>query len=109
MSYAIANVIYGVPLTRDEILEKVSIDDLDGQDGFLSYYSGGADVQPMAFGVALSEFDEATDYVDMRTLQIMPTGADLDQYQRCLDQLEDPEKSILAAEKPFVFILWSTS
>lgn len=111
--YAIANVIYGVPLTRGYLAELA--DDMnnegvqDSNDGYLKYYSGNSDYVPAAFGVELCSFDEATDYLEVEKLKLEPTDEDKKEFNRLLLELDEPFRNIIERETPSVFILWSTS
>lgn len=109
--YAIVNVIYGYPMTRDKLEEAVSEGMFEDEpDGFLSYYTGSGDVTPAAFVVDIGGFDEACDYVDPSDINLIPTEEQKAEVERLLSAL-DPERQALIREScdPFVFFLWSTS
>lgn len=115
MSYAIANVIYGIPFDpRDEELiddDKLSADLDDGFEqraaGFLKYYSGSGDT-PYAFGVEIFEFDEcSTLYV--KDMVLTPSKEQIKQFKQYFDMLSPELKAYLDKIKPATFILWSSS
>lgn len=115
MSYAIATIIYGLPLVSndfedlnysEELNEALENDDA----GFHRFYSGGSNVDPAAFGVILGEFDEGCAYVDAHRLPLAPTPEQISEYVK----LREPLSVALNEEldtygEPRVFFLWSTS
>lgn len=106
--YAICNVIYGYPMTRGKAVDLV--EELEDEAGVITHYSGGSDVTPAAFGVELGRFDEATDYTEMDKLEAMkPTVEQIAKVEQDLSALPAEQQEIIRAEKPRVFILWSTS
>lgn len=113
MSYAIARVIYGIPvdldfeeLPEDHILREAVEEEYDG---FLSYYSGSADT-PAAFGVEIDCFDEACFSIDISDLRLEPTEAQLRDYARLWEHLElEVKVELKRFGNPRAFILWSTS
>lgn len=116
MTYAIAHVIYGIPLTPNageaavsRALRKAGRRPDEGR-GFLGYYSGSADEHPAAFGVKLDDFDEACAYTELSQLCLTPTPAQLATYQGLLAQLNEGLRTdLLALGAPRVFFLWGTS
>lgn len=117
MTYAIAQVIYGVPLSDGdamseelgEILENEGCSESE-QAGFHSFYSGGSPVTPAAFGVRLDEFDEACYSIDLDTLKLAPTNEQLALFNSAWASLEENvRKALEPMGEPRVFILWSTS
>lgn len=118
MSYAIGNVIYGIPLGTNrynptgesEWSEELSIAIEDELTGFLQYYSGSGDV-PAAFGVELCEFDEACYFVDITGLTLRPTIEQQAEVERAFNALPISlrEEIITKFGTPRTFILWSTS
>jgi hypothetical protein len=114
--YAIAQVIYGIPLNSNNYFEdNRQSADLDlalenADPGFLRYYSGGADVPPSAFGIELSSFDEACHHVDLSSLVLEPTDAQHSEFAHLLEALEPAlREEVLSYGEPRVFFLWSTS
>ena len=114
--YAIAQIIYGLPLVandgetspRDTAAIAQAIE--DEADGFLSYYSGAGDESPAAFGVELGEFDECCAYLNVADLPLLPTAEQKEQYNRILAASTADIKAALATlGTPRVFFLWSTS
>jgi hypothetical protein len=113
MSYAIGNIIYGIPLDLDEEdlpEDHILREAVDGEyDGFLSYYSGSGDI-PAAFGVEIDSFDECCFSIDISSLRLAPTDAQLRQYERLLEHVDQEVKAELEKfGEPRTFILWSTS
>jgi len=116
MSYAIAQVIYGLPLNTnrsdDEPWSEELEDQLDeGKNGFLKYYSANSDVIPAAFGIELCEFDEGCDHVDISDLKLEPTEDQKSKYQELLEMLPDDllKEVTKRYSVPRTFILWSSS
>lgn len=131
--YAIVNIIYGVPLmgreTRKRTTRGIEVDeplclevarDYPSDKGFISYYSGNADETPMAFGIDLDSFDEASGgFNNLSSLKIEPTPEQKEEYQRLFDNLKQMEaddeelkgiiEEIQKRGDPRVFFLWSTS
>lgn len=119
MTYAIVNVMYGVPLSHNQYPEErseliqVAIEEADtdkDEAGFHRFYSGGSDVTPAAFGIILGKFDEATHHTEMSEVLKEPTQEQLLKFQEALEAL-GPELYVSLSEygKPRVFLLWSTS
>jgi hypothetical protein len=113
MSYAIGQVIYGIPLPYDD--EELPIDHplreaIEGEhDGFLSYYSGSGD-NPAAFGVQLDCFDEACFSIDISELRLEPTAAQQREYARLWEHVDiELQAELKKFGNPRTFILWSTS
>lgn len=116
--YAIAQIIYGYPLvsndtdvpsarTTNELIDQALVDE---EDGFLEYYSGASDEEPVAFGIELGAFDEACAFVALSSLPTSPTAEQLAEFQANLDKLDAHTRSaIVALGEPSVFFLWSTS
>ena len=113
--YAIAQVIYGIPLNSNDnenldptgvLTEAVEYE----ESGYLEYYNGGSDVPPRAFGVEISEFDECCHHIPLQDLRLRPTVDHLDQYQKLWNQ-QSPEcqEALKKIGEPQVFILWTTS
>tara|TARA_R110000868_G_scaffold324272_5_gene585169 strand:- start:757 stop:1104 length:348 start_codon:yes stop_codon:yes gene_type:complete len=115
MTYAIAHVIYGIPLNSndDEVKKSDELEDLieDEPEGMLGYYSGSAPWIPTAFGVELHEFDECNHHIDLDTINLQPTAEQLAQFNTEWANLpaEIKEEIIKSYGLPRVFLLWSTS
>lgn len=114
MTYCIMNVMYGYPLRKDDdygdLPEELQAAVEEEVEGFTSYYSGSGEM-PVAFAVALDDFDEATAYVDVNQIQMSPTKAQEKELQENFDALP-PELKVLVTrvvERPIVFILPSSS
>ena len=126
--YVIAHVLYGVPTPLDfdyyDAKEEEFFDENpsgeyirvlenafeQGQDGFLSYYSGNADVAPRAFGVFISQFNECGYSLDISELKLTPTPEIIAEYNKNYDALSQEMKDeINAFGQPRTFILWTTS
>ncbi len=107
MSYAIANIIYGIPLT-EEIHEAANKHkDADIQDlGFETMYSGSAPFIPGFCGVLLCRFDECDDLA-VKDLVLVPTEK---QMLEAKAKIKDLPAYIRKASKPVdVYLVWSTS
>lgn len=119
MTYAIVNIMYGVPLSnndwdeeRPELIEEVleNVDTDETKVGFQTFYSGGASVEPAAFGVVLGEFDEATHHTEMSEVFKQPTPDQVREYSEALAALDEPLRlEVQKFGEPRVFLLWSTS
>lgn len=136
MSYAIANVIYGIPVTKENFFDKLEnlkmhqipksfleehFNDLDGlsmedvgtiftEDGspFTAKYSGSADEMPMWFGLELDSFDE-TAHVRTSDIQWKPTPTQETDIRQRFEELPEFIREILKDDKIDVHIVWSTS
>lgn len=108
--YAIAQVIYGIPLEKPKGILEDLVDADDRDTGFLTYYSGGGDATPAAFGVELDTFDEACFHLEVSKLRLEPTKAQVAKYNRLFKAL-DPEvqEALQLIGKPRAIILWTTS
>lgn len=119
MTYAIVNVMYGVPLSHNDWTEERSeliqhaIEDPTTEPnevGFHKFYSGGSDLEPAAFGVILGEFNEATHHTEMSEVIKEPTPEQIRRYSEVLAELDTPLRTdVESYGEPRVFLLWSTS
>lgn len=128
MSYAIANIIYGIPLTegiRQRVLEWVEgeatpasldIDEIDehdpdtwgGEAVWTTLYSGCARHAPAFCGVLLGHFNEAGEPISLDSLRLpQPTEAQKVEAQRHCD-LMDPDLRTVAPPIG-IYLVWSTS
>lgn len=136
MSYAIANVIYGIPITKENFFDKLEnlkmhqipksfleehFNDLEGlsmedvatvfgENGspFTSKYSGSADETPMWFGLELDSFDETAN-VRISDLQLEPSLVQALEVKVKFEELPEFIREILKDDKIDVHIVWSTS
>lgn len=114
MSYAIANLIYGVPLhTNDGSYERPQIleDALENEDyGFLAFYSSSGE-RPGAFGIKVDEFDECCHHSELHLAKFMANGhSHHTEYERLFKQLpKELQDEVRAFGQPRLFILWSSS
>ena len=119
--YAIAEIVYGIPLNTNKGSEKWSEElelalDNEEFDGLMTFYSGG-DCPPAMFGVVLGEFDEACHHVDLDSLKLKPTTEDIMEYHRMFEALPETLQQEIVMKygkpkgcgEPWVFFLWSTS
>jgi hypothetical protein len=115
MSYAIANLIYGVPLhtnaenfVRSEVISEAL--DREEQDGFLAYYSSSGE-RPGAFGIKIDELDECCHHSELHIAKFMANGHQHHvEYERLLKQLpKELQDEVKAFGHPRLFILWSSS
>lgn len=120
MTYAIVNVMYGVPLAGsspsyerpDELSDWIEDEAVgDVRDcGVHTFYSGCSDIVPAAWGVPLKSFNECvhhTDGVDKLTAVPEDVKARVDHAYANLDP--DARKMLEPFGQPRVFFLWSTS
>lgn len=118
--YAIANVIYGIPLEiefkyyysdvkNDENHVRVLENHFKNQTpGFLQYYSGGGPT-PLAFGVEIDRFDECYN-VKVSELNLIPSEEVKQKYQEMFEELDiDTQQELKTFGEPEVIFLWSTS
>jgi hypothetical protein len=115
MTYAIATIIYGIPLdTYDAdvtISEELSnlIEDQEG--GFICLYRGNSDGPGQAFGIEVSEFDECNHHIDIKDLTFQPSLEQVKKLSDLLDAL--PNHIVDEMAKTFgparTFLLWSSS
>lgn len=113
MSYAICNVIYGIPLysennqERSDIIEEVINNE---SNGFNRLYSGGSDVDPAYFGITIDEFDECNHHIDLQDINLNPTEENISQVTKLYESLDPLIKNELNLYgEPRVFFLWSSS
>ena len=112
MTHAIAQIIYGVPL-QDQKGNIPRSDDLEFEisrqtPGFLQFYSNLG--VPRAFGVLLGSFPECDYYTEVTQLSLVPTLAQLQQFDELLAQLPPiVRKEVLMFGLPRVIFLWSTA
>ena len=113
MSYAIANIIYGVPADEDvqEAIDGLPADEegygTEMEDlGFEAMYSGSASHRPGFCGVRLDTFDECGDFA-LSTLVLAPTDEQRAQAEAKVAAL--PEAVRKACQPIDVYVVWSTS
>lgn len=107
MSYAIANVIYGVPLTK-EVGFLIYGKDAEPEDlGFEILYSGSADYSPGFCGVSLYLFDECSDSFPASQLVLVPTPEQRAQAEAKIAQLPEDVRKLCPPLN--TYIVWSTS
>ena len=114
--YSIGNIIYGVPLNRNQynykqplIIERAIEDEIPG---FLSYYNGGGGDIPSAFGIEIGEFDCCCHHTELTSLTLKPTVEQVAQFNTLLANKDISDKlrdAILQFGEPRVFFLWSSS
>lgn len=114
--YAIPVVIFGLPLHTNERKQVEHSEALESaletdDAGFITYYSGGSDVAPQAFGVELCQFDEACHHVNVSTLVLKPNAKEKKTFNSLWASLSDELRKELTTNygTPRVFILWTTS
>lgn len=117
--YAIALIVYGVPLMageHNEVTLPQCLDDIleegDGEElGWLMPYRGSGCDHPFAFGIELCQFDEACNFVDMSTLNLAPTDAQRQEYDLKLAALSEELRAAVLriGGQPRTFILWASS
>ncbi len=104
MSYAIANVIYGIPLTEEihKAIKEEEPEDL----GFEVMYSGSAQYTPGFCGVRLCGFDECGD-IAVKDLAFEPTREQRAEAEVKIAEL--PEYIRKVCQPVDTYIVWSTS
>jgi len=118
--YAIANIIYGIPLVKTDEESKHSealkdlLEESDNEAGeapsFISYYSGSAEVTPCAWGLELGYFDEGCAFVEADKLFMRPTNAQIAMVNEAFAALPEALRAEISEYGPIrVFALWSTS
>ena len=110
MSYAIANFVFGVPLTSN-IAEKAEELDFDPSDpesfGFEGLYSAGGD-GPLGFlGVQLTQTDECSAYEKGAGLKLQPTPEQEQKYWSLWAEVPEGIRAILP--EPETWLIWSSS
>jgi hypothetical protein len=114
MSYAIAKVIFGIPLGVDEtnliLIELIEEAVANNDRGFLSYYSASGD-EPRAFGVEIDTFDECCSSVDVSSIRWTPTESQRREFYQLWEHVDDEFKILIEKEcgYPRSIILWTTS
>lgn len=116
--YAIANVIYGIPLT-DKIYDFIhSEENVDAEEltdygpdeeelGFTTPYHGGSNRTVGWLGVSLTEFDECSDFPLSDITNVKPTE---EQIAEVKDKISKLPKEILDIALPTdIYVVWSTS
>ena len=110
MSYACFTVMYGIPLHSNQERTAEVEELIENLEGMFSPYSGSADESPAAFGIKLDGFDECSPFIDLAQLTLVPTPAQLDEFQKVWASLEPEEQKLISQfGEPRVFFLTSTS
>jgi len=114
MSYACADILYGIRATKEltRAMESWTDTQSDYEDGwcwedlgFEERYSGNGESTP-TLGVELASMDECDD-VRVSTLTLEPTPEQVEQVRKMIADLPEPLQA--AAEEPDVWIIWSSS
>ena len=118
MSYAIANIIYGIPWTDElyDLNESIGDDTPEWAEswleesmfGFTELYSGCAERTVGYLGVRLGSFDECSDYFLLCDLdKYKPTDEQVLSVMKELEWLPEQVRSLC---KPIgIYVVWSTS
>lgn len=109
MSYAVANVIYGVPADEDvrEAVNNLEDGCLELENiGFEVMYSGSTPHMPGFCGVRLDSFDECGDFA-LRTLTLVPTDEQRAEAEAKVAAL--PEAVRKSCQPVDVYVVWSSS
>ena len=107
MSYAIANVIYGVPLTKEIHLALADADEDFETAGFTPYYSGGGSYAPGFCGVELGDFDECGGHILFSSLKYAPTPEQKAEAETRLAELPEYIRKVCLPVD--TYIVWSSS
>ena len=109
MSYAIANIIYGIPLCSNvvQVAKDLGYDGEDAESfGFVSMYTASGP-QTGYCGVCLDKFDEC-DAEKVSDLTWEPTDAQEAEYNRLLSEVPERLREHIDTA-PTVWIIWSSS
>lgn len=118
MSYAIANIIYGIPVTTD-LVEKIrdyilnnNIDSYPEAEleeaGFKLLYSAGGEQLTGYLGVSLGEISECDEPILISEIcKIEPTFAQTPQVEDWIKELPEYMKKLVP--KPSIYLVWSNS
>lgn len=115
--YAMVDVIYGIPLNKnngisiqrsDELEEAIEAEVL----GMICPYSG-ADIEysPTAFGISIGGFDEGEHHTEVSSIRMIPTENEINDFNVMFSALDPAVQGEIKETygEPRVFFLWSTS
>ena len=114
MSYAIMEVIYGIPLVSSfknmsDELENI----VESQEYGLikTRYSGHAEQIPTFCGVSIGSFTNCEPVIEMTDLTLTPTQAQIDEFNDSFHQMPEEVQKLIGdfGGQPRVFILSCTS
>ena len=110
MSYAIANVIIGIPLTEEihTALDEMEGDDSrDPEDWFEVLYTASGQFSPGYCGEKISEFTECDGDIPVGDLRFVPTKKLRELAEKKCFKLPEAIKKVA---RPFgVYVVWSSS
>lgn len=119
MSYAIAQVVFGVPLTEkvEKHVKSLPADcELFYEEGWETAYQGGGYREIGYCGVEVHEFDECNAHKypkwDELNQKAQPTQDQRTEAYRLFHKLDPVYRELLAADgitDPYLFIVWSSS
>lgn len=119
MSYAICQVVYGVPVTErlSSLVDEEEFEDMgDLRDlGFEMLYSGSANYSPGYCGVPIFEFDECDDLTKWSDFTAKVNVLTEEQKSEALEQFNALDPKILEAlkedgiEGPDIYLIWHSS
>lgn len=114
MSYAIFEIVYGIPLTSEDKPLSTELEDIvDSEEYELIHtrYSGFASYTPTFCGVSLGEFDECEPVIEVSKLNMTPTQDQIDEFNSAFDQMPAEVQQMIRdyGGEPRVFLLACTS
>lgn len=113
MSYAICQVVYGVPIT--ESLTKVMDDEELENLGFETLYTSSGNYPPGYCGVPIFEFDECEDFAKWSDFTSRIEGLTEDRKSMALDMFKELPLEVKEAlkeegiEGPDIYMVWHSS
>lgn len=115
MSYAIFEIVYGIPLVdpdndmSDDLAEL--IDSQEYSDLIQTRYSGHADQVPTFCGISLGRFSECYPLVEVNLLKLTPGESDIGEFNKLFYALPEDAQAMIRAYggEPRVFFLTHTS
>ena len=116
MSYAIGNVVYGFPFTKEmrkvaeKLAEKQEIDiETDCWPGITEGYSSGGD-HPLWFGVTIGRFDECSNFTLDSLSDVEPTNEQFDEADELFKKLPPEIQKLTGTLLPLdTWVIWSSS
>ena len=114
MSYAIFEIVYGIPLTSDDKMLHAELQDVvnsEEYDLIHTRYSGFATQEPAFCGVSLGEFDECEPVIEVSKLNMAPTQDQIDEFNSAFNQMPAEVQQMIRdyGGEPRVFLLAFTS
>lgn len=114
MSYAIFEIVYGIPLTSDGKQFSDELEEIVESNQYKliqSRYSGSASQTPTFCGVALGRFNECSPVIEVSKLNMTPTQDQMNEFISAFDQMPAEVQQMIRdyGGEPRVFLLSCTS